>query len=75
MTVRHRPPPAPSPPLERLTPDALAAELRRYVPSPWHEWLERYRAGQLGQDGVDAGRIDPGDGGARSWAQDHPPRG
>jgi hypothetical protein len=52
-TRKRRPPPAeegppvrprrgpPWPPRpDPLTPEALAAELRAYVPSPWHEWVK-----------------------------------
>jgi len=60
----------PSPrPQGPLGPDALAEELERlnYRRSPWDEWLDEYR-------GVPAdGTVDPGDGGAASWEQDHPP--
>jgi hypothetical protein len=59
------------PPLPPKSPDELAAELEGYVPSPWHEWLERQRRKPTGSDGL----VDHGDGGAGTWEQDHPPHG
>lgn len=63
----ERPAPQPQGP---LTPDALAAEIRRqrFRRSPWDEWLDRYR-GLAGDPSA-----DQGDGGKASWEQDHPPR-
>ena len=71
MRRRDLLPPDPPPrPLRRLTPDALAEELRVFVRSDWDDWLEQHRLPKAPEDD---GLEDAGDGGAGTWEQDHPP--